>query len=221
MIRHHPADDLLLSLAAGTLSIGATLVVRTHIETCAQCQARLGLFEAVGGVMLEDLPPASLSAQALALTLAAIDQPASAHETPSSRTFERGERPSLPAGMAWPRALEACASTPWRFLAPGMRWSRLRLPSHPDAKLFLLRIGSGRSLPFHTHNGTELTQVLHGAFADGREVFGAGDFDAADHSIHHCPTVAPGADCICFAAVEGKMRFDSPIARAMASLIGM
>lgn len=115
MIRHHPADDLLLSLAAGTLSIGASLVVRTHVETCVQCQERLGLFEAVGGVTLEDLPPASLSAQALARTLATIDRPASTHPTAASRTFDRGDRPSLPAGMAWPRALEACTSTPGGF----------------------------------------------------------------------------------------------------------
>lgn len=115
MIRHHPADDLLLSLAAGTLSIGATLVVRTHIETCTRCQERLGLFEAVGGITLEDLPPASLSPQALARTLATIDRPVQARPTAASRTFDRGERPSLPAGMAWPRALEACTSTPGGF----------------------------------------------------------------------------------------------------------
>ncbi|QRF57309.1 ChrR family anti-sigma-E factor [Variovorax paradoxus] len=216
-IHHHPGDDLLLAFAAGTLAAGPSLVMATHLEACAQCRARVGLLECAGGVLLEQLEPGLLSPQALANTLAAIDAPP--RKVPARRPAPA--LPALPAGMVWPRALEACSATGWRFLAPGMRWSRLRLPSDPGARLFLLRIAEGRGLPVHSHSGSEWTQILHGAFDDGREVFGAGDFDVADGSVHHQPTVQGGGECICLAAVEGSMRFDSPIARAMAGLIGM
>ncbi|VTU18291.1 Transcriptional activator ChrR [Variovorax sp. PBL-H6] len=218
MIRHHPPDDLLLSMAAGTLSAGPELVVASHLETCADCRGRLHSLEIAGGVMLEALPPETLSSQALAKTLAAIDAPPLRTRAPD--VVPRA-RPPLPPGMAWPRALEACSATPWRWLGPGMRWSRLVLPADPKAKLFLLRIGAGMSLAPHTHSDCELTQVLHGAFHDGRDLFGAGDFDAADDTVHHQPMVQDGGDCICLASVEGRMRFDGRLARTLAALIGM
>ncbi|MDQ0036626.1 putative transcriptional regulator [Variovorax boronicumulans] len=220
MIRHHPGDDLLLSLAAGHLPAASALVVQTHAERCPQCQSRLQTLECVGGVLLDEMEPATLSSQALARTLAVIDAPPEPTAPLKSRSI-RSERPSLPAGMTWPRALEDCMATPWRWLAPGMRWSRLKLPNSPDARLFLLRIGAGRSLATHTHSDTELTQVLYGSFHDGRDQFCAGDFDAGDPTVHHQPTVKTEGECICLASIEGRMRFDNPLARAMASLIGM
>jgi putative transcriptional regulator len=102
-----------------------------------------------------------------------------------------------------------------------MRWSRVSLPHDPAANLFLLRIGAGKSLPRHTHSGTELTQVLCGAFEDGRAVFGPGDFDATDPSIRHRPIVQPGSDCICLAAVDGRLVFDGAVAGWLGSLIGL
>jgi len=217
MIRHHPTEDLLLSMAAGSLPAGPSLVVATHIEGCAQCREQLRLLECVGGILLEEMTPEALSPQALARTLAAIDAPPPDSTVPAPLS----KRPPLPAGLSWPRALEACTATSWRWLGPGMHWSRLQLPADPDAKLFLLRIGAGRSLATHSHSDSELTQVLHGAFHDGRDLFGPGDFDAADSSVHHQPTVRAGGDCICLASVEGRMRFDSPLARALAVMVGM
>ena len=128
---------------------------------------------------------------------------------------------SLPAGMAWPRSLRGSTPTPWRWLGPGMRWSRVSLTDDRAANVFLLRIAAGKSLPAHTHDGIELTQVLHGAFHDGRERFDAGDFDEADGSIHHQPVVEPGGECICLASVEGRVAFDGRIARVLGSLVGM
>ncbi|WP_256856639.1 ChrR family anti-sigma-E factor [Variovorax sp. KK3] len=217
MIRHHPGDDLLLAMAAGSLAAGPALVVATHVEGCAHCQAQLQMLESVGGALLEGLAPEALAPEAMARTLAAID----AVPLQAEATMPRAERPVLPPGMAWPRALETCTATPWRWLGPGMRWSRLRLHADPQAKLFLLRIGAGRSLATHSHSDSELTQILHGAFHDGRDLFGPGDFDAADTAVHHQPVVQGGSECICLASVEGRMRFDSPLARALAAVIGM
>jgi putative transcriptional regulator len=132
-----------------------------------------------------------------------------------------GLRASLPAGMTWPRSLHGATTTPWRWLGPGMRWSRVTLADDRAANVFLLRIAAGKCLPVHSHRGTELTQVLHGAFHDGRERFAAGDFDEADDAIHHQPVVEGGGECICLASFEGRVAFESRIAGALGALVGM
>ena len=75
MIHHHPEDALLASLAAGTLQSGPALLLSTHVEGCARCEARLRDYETVGGVLLEEIEPALLAPQALARTLARLDPP--------------------------------------------------------------------------------------------------------------------------------------------------
>ncbi len=220
MINHHPDEGLLLALAAGRLGGGHALLLASHLEGCAHCRQRLAVMESIGGVLLDEQPPAAMSPLALEKTMAAIDaihpaEPAEAPEPVPDR------HPPLPPGMAWPRALHGCPATGWRWLAPGMRWSRVTLPFDPAAKVFLLRIGAGRELPVHSHSDSELTQVLHGAFHDGRSRFAPGDFDEADGSFHHVPRVEAGGECICLASVEGRMLFQGRVARVMGALVGM
>ena len=102
-----------------------------------------------------------------------------------------------------------------------MRWSRVTVPHDPQANVLLLRIGAGKCLPRHTHTGTELTQVLCGSFDDGRAVFGPGDFDEADPNILHQPVVQAQGECICLASVDGRLVFDSWIARLASSVVGL
>lgn len=215
--QHHPDDDLLLAHTAGRLARGPAVVVATHLEGCAHCRARVRLMDAVGGALLEALPPETLAPDALARTLAAID---ALPRTPAAPA-PMGRHPVLPPDMQWPRALRDCSATPWRWLGPGMRWSRVTLPDDPKANVFLLRIGAGKQLPVHTHSDCELTQVLYGSFHDGRALFGPGDFDEADGSFHHQPTVQTGGDCICLASVQGKVLFQGALARMLGSLVGM
>ena len=217
-IQHHPADDLLLAHAAGSLERGHAVVVASHVEGCAQCRERMSLLETAGGVLLDELPPDTMAPDALARTLAAIDAPP---PLPPRAAPAPLPRPSLPPGMAWPRALAHCPATPWRWLGPGMRWSRVTLPDDPAANVFLLRIGAGKNLPLHTHSDSELTQVVYGAFHDGRALFGPGDFDEADGSFHHQPVVQAGGECICLASVRGRVLFNGVVARTLGALVGM
>jgi putative transcriptional regulator len=224
MIRHHPDDALLLSLAAASLARGPATVITVHAERCPRCRERLRELDVVGGALLEAADPAVLSPGALARTLERVDAPASGAETADAAPMSRAQarfRAGLPEGMAWPRCLRDSVPGGWRWLGPGMRWSRLRLRSDPAANVFLLRIAAGKSLPPHSHAGIELTQVLHGVFDDGRKRLDAGDFDETDGSIHHQPVVQPGGECICIASVEGRVVFDGAIARALGALVGM
>jgi putative transcriptional regulator len=218
-IRHHPADELLLSLAAGLLPTGLRLVAQTHLELCPACRARVAALRAIGGALIEEQPAAALRDDALVRTLARIDALDAAPATVPVRKV--AAPPPLPAGAVWPRAFADCTATRWRWIGPGMRWSRVTVPSDPAANVFLLRIGAGKYLPQHTHSGTEMTQVIYGRFHDGRALFGPGDFDLADGDIHHQPVVQDGCECICIAAVEGRLRFNGMIARGLGALVGM
>jgi len=226
-IHHHPADELLLSLAADGLPIGLRLVVETHLELCPACRERVAMLRAVGGAVLEEQPAAAMREDALGRAFARIDmlEQRDAAEAAAGRPATRPRKalapPPLPAGAMWPRALADCPATLWRWIGPGMRWSRVTVPGAPEANVFLLRIDAGKYLPQHTHRGTELTQVIHGRFHDGRALFGPGDFDLADGEVHHQPVVQDGSECICVAAVEGRLHFDGLIARWFGSLVGM
>ncbi len=226
MILHHPADDLLLAVAAGRLSPGPALLLDVHLAGCAACRARLRLLNAIGGALVDEAPPQPLAADAWEQTLRRIEQPhgAAASATPPAAASVAGRLLAtlrLPAGLHLPPSLRACTTGGWRWMGPGMHYARLHSPQDPAAKLFLLRIGEGRSLPRHTHHDVELTQVLYGSFDDGRAAFGAGDFDAADDSVHHQPIVASGGECICLAHVAGGLRFDGRVARLVGGWIGM
>lgn len=216
-IRHHPDDELLLALSSGQLPVGMRLVLSSHLELCAHCRERVRVLDALGGHGLANLAPADMHDDALARTFARIDAQAAA----PSRPIRVSAPPPLPAGVAWPRALAHCSATPWRWIGPGMRWSRVSVPEDTAANVFLLRIAAGKYLPQHTHRGVEFTQVLHGHFHDGRALFGPGDFDCADADIHHQPVVQDGSECICLATLDGRLRFDSAIARVFGSLVGM
>lgn len=229
-IRHHPADELLLSHVAGCLPIGLGLVVETHLELCPACRERVAMLSAVGGTLLDEQAPAEMHEDALARAFERIDEidrqerAAAGNKTtdaPPKVPRKVPAPPPLPAGVAWPRALADCSATRWRWIAPGMRWSRVTVPGSPDANVFLLRIGPGKYLAQHTHTGTEMTQIIHGRFHDGRALFGPGDFDMADGDIHHQPVVQEGSECICVAAVDGRLKYDGVIARVFGSLVGI
>ncbi len=216
-IRHHPDDDLLLARSSGHMPVGMRLVLASHLELCPLCRERARALDAVGGILLDDLEAAPMAADALARTWARID----AHEAAEPTPVRVSAPPPLPSGVRWPRALAHCSATPWRWIGPGMRWSRVTVPGAPQANVFLLRIAAGKYLPQHTHRGEEFTQVLHGSFHDGRALFGPGDFDAADAEINHQPVVQDGSECICLASLDGRLRFEGAIARVFGALVGM
>ena len=217
-IRHHPADELLLAHASGTLPAGMRAVVAVHLELCAECRHRVAQLRAVGGSLLEDQPEAALNDDALSRALARIDDLQADQPAAPRKALPP---PPLPVGAVWPRALAGCSATRWRWLGPGMRWSRVTLPTAPDANVFLLRIGAGKYLPSHSHTGNELTQIIYGHFHDGRALFGPGDFDQANGDVHHQPVVQDSGECICVATLDGKLAFDGMVARWLGSMVGM
>lgn len=209
MITHHPSDESLSQISAGTLAAGPRLVVATHLSGCAQCRARVRSFDCVGGALLEGVAPARLASDAFARALARIDAP---ERRPAVAPLRH---PALPA------PLSHYDIGPWRFVHPGLRWRRLVLPEDPDANVIMLKVAAGQKVPQHGHTGTEFTQVISGSFSDRFGRYRAGDCVEADEDVDHQPVVDAEGECVCLAAVEGRLRLHGFLGRLFQPLIGI
>lgn len=220
-ITHHPPDDTVLRYANGTLPEAPAIVVATHLSFCPACRHRMESYEMLGGSMLETVPPASLSPDALAATLAKLDAAAGANagsmaangeRTDRSDRSERRERaaqmdrPDLPSGMEWPQPLRHYALPRWRTALPGVKWTALSLAGPEAGQLLVVHGMPGAKLPSHGHDGTEYTCVLTGSFSDSSGIYAAGDLIEADEDHEHQPIVGAEAECVCVIAIDGHLR---------------
>lgn len=208
-IRHHVSDALLMAYAAGALPEAFSLVVATHVSMCDDCRARLGAHEAIGGAVLDDCA-APLADGALAACLGRLGAPEA-----------RAAVQALPRGGLFPQPLRDyvggdLSAVKWRPLGMGVRQALLR--TGPEARARLLYIPAGQAVPDHGHRGTELTLVLQGAFADATDRFGPGDLEVAGEELEHTPVAEAGADCICLAATDAPLRFNSLMPRLLQPL---
>ncbi len=206
---HHPHDDTLARIAAGALSAGPRFVVATHLAGCAACRKRARAFEAVGGVLLEEMAPVRLSPDAFARTLGRLEEPG---REPARRIVLNPEYPApldiLPLGR-------------WRYITPALQWRNLKLPHDPGANLIMIKAAPGQKMPHHGHRGEEYTQVLTGSFSDRFGHYDVGDLIEMDSDIEHQPIVDAGHECVILASVEGRMRLTGWIAHLMQPLMGL
>ncbi|BCG96741.1 ChrR family anti-sigma-E factor [Mesorhizobium sp. 131-2-1] len=213
MINHHPSDETLLRQASGSLGAGPRIVVAVHIDGCPACAGRIAEFEATGGSLLDEMEPQAMGGDALDRLMARIEVDG-----------ERREEPARPAradiGIALPEALDGCGVGPWRWIGPGVRWSRVTVPQDAGANVMLLKVAAGRRMPEHTHSGYEYTQVLKGWLSDARGSYGPGDLDEADDEVQHQPVVDESGECICIAALEGQTRLRGFLGRLIQPLLG-
>ena len=191
-IRHHASEATLLAYAAGTLPEALALVLATHLTRCPLCRGVVADAEAVGGALLDTLPPADMAVDAAAVDRLLARRAAAVPAPP----------PVLNAGLAPP--LDRVRLGRWWPVGRGVRFRPMQVAGAAVGGLLLAQ--PGRSIPNHTHAGLELTCLLAGGFADGGEEYHAGDL-AEPEADHDRPPVAIGDDpCLCVVAFEG-MRF--------------
>ncbi|TLX22394.1 ChrR family anti-sigma-E factor [Thermomonas fusca] len=221
--RHHLDPATLVSHAAGALSPEMAAVADTHLEGCAYCRQQLAAAERVGGVLLSQQQPAAPAPQQAARLredmLARLQQPlpAAPHGLSASdeapRSLDALPRPLQPYfGKSW-KALR------WRWMAPGVHM--IRAPRSSGDTLIMLRIAPGKSMPVHSHGGSELTQILRGAYDDALGHFGPGDMADLDSEVEHQPVTSPGVPCICVAALDGPLQFRGWLARKLQPMVGL
>lgn len=209
-MNHHATEETLMRYAAGTLAAGPSIVIQAHLAKCAACRARVAEFEAVGGAVLESMEPTALAPNALVAMRALIDADAAASRQPAPSA----KAPEID-GIRLPDALRGCEIGPWRWVGPGRRMSRITAAHDPDANLILLKVGPGLALPDHGHVGKEFTYIVSGSYSDRFGQFCPGDLAEMDDDVEHQPIVDAGSECICLAALEGRMRFNGFFGRLL------
>jgi putative transcriptional regulator len=204
MIRHHPSDATLIAQAAGHLPTLHATVLAVHLSACAHCRAELRRLEEVGGALLAALPATPLRDDALACTLARLDE---------------AVVPAPPAVV--PVTLEALAVGRWWWIGPGIRLMPLRRRDASGTRLDLLRVAPGVAMPGHGHTGAEMACIMQGAYADETGEYSAYDIAEGDAALEHTPIASPGADCICLVATTGRLRGHTWLARLVQPLMGI
>jgi putative transcriptional regulator len=197
----HPiADEFLVDYAAGTAPEPIAVLVATHVALNAKSRETLSKLEAAGGALLDSIPPAPVSEQALDQMLGRLgpQEPKRAAPPHEPDTVPAPLRAYVPGEIS---------GLPWRSLAWGLSEAVLPCTSASPYRLSLLRIGGGRAFPRHGHRGTELVLVLQGGFADSHGHYVRGDVCFADETIEHRPIADSGEDCVCLMVARGNVRF--------------
>jgi putative transcriptional regulator len=214
-VMHHPSADTLARFTGGSLRAGLSLVVSAHLSGCAACQAQVEGFEAVAGALLEAMPEAPLAHESVEIALAGIERPPPPPRVGRLARF----RADLPGSIVVPPSLRDRDVGPWRWLSPGVRWTRVAVPEDSESLVFLIRVAAGRKLPEHGHSGLELTHVLSGSFHDVDGRYFPGDTLEADPDVDHQPIADADMDCICLAAVEGGVTLRGLMGRVLRSVM--
>lgn len=197
-------DALAESVASGRASAPLALLAETQAALAPRARAALGAAEAIASARFEGeaAAPVVLSDAVLA-RLDAIGQEQPAKHTQSDALA--AELARLPAPLR-DVALQAAANgARWTFAAPGLR--SLLISDENGVRAEVLRIQPGHGAPTHTHEGSEYTLVLEGAFHDGHAHYGVGDISFAHPDLTHRPIAEPGPVCYAFAVTEAPLRF--------------
>ncbi len=206
MSNYHPDQARLADYVAGTLSYHETLMISVHLHYCTECRQAVQRMEALGGVLLDDLPGEPVSDHLLQSTLAAIDEPVNGTEqTGHGVAFYRHPEVPAPLQKLVPKGFEAL---PWRKLLPHLQVCDIELsPNGP--KISLHRIRPGGRIPRHTHRGDEFTVVLKGGFSDVLGDYNPGDFLHRAPEHEHEPVAAESEECICLTVTEDPLKMTS------------
>lgn len=211
-IHHHPDESLLLAYAAGGCDEVTGLIVATHMAFCGQCRAAVRLMEKVGGGLLETLPASALSDNALAATLARLDE--AVPVSPAPRTSSEDGTPEPLRGYLG----GDLSRVRWRRMGPSLAYLPLLKRGAVSAKL--LRGAPGTEVGTHSHRGLEYTLVLSGGFSDVTGRYGPGDLQVANHAVRHSPIADPDGDCINLAVTTAPLKFENLIQKIAGPLFG-
>ncbi|MFT5482457.1 MAG: putative transcriptional regulator [Halieaceae bacterium] len=203
MISYHPDSRLLTEYSAGSLALAQSVCVSLHLGYCEQCQRQARQLQQVGASFFENLSPEPVDEKMLDSILSRLDEPAPlSYETTSEPHHSPGVKPPLVQ-----RLMKGdYEDLNWKRIGSAVQISHLKT-GDVDNEFALYHIKAGRSVPQHTHRGTELTLVLEGSFSDEEGIYQVGDFLIRDAKDIHTPTATQSADCICIGVLDAPIRF--------------
>lgn len=218
-ITHHADDVTLMAFAAGSLCESLSAVTSCHIDWCLQCRAKVRRMRRIGAALLEELEPEPISRRFADLLSARMQNELNVRDFPL-RIRQRGE-----ADQELPHPLshlmqKGSINRQWKWLAPGVKYVPLSLPSRSVGGLRLLHIAAGKRMPEHGHCGTELTLVLRGSYSDEVGCYRRGDLAEMDQQFDHQPVIASDQPCVCLVGSEAPARFKTLRGKLVQRLMG-
>lgn len=198
-------DALLASFAAGTLPRALHALVGAHLELNPVSRDYVASLEAslAAGVEKGEMLPVHHRRARLDAIFAL--EPVALREADDEL---RSLRHFAGRGLAELR---------FGTILPGVKECRIATDDGTTAVFY--RIAPGRKLPQHTHEGSEYTLVIRGAFRDETGRYGRGDVAISDEAIDHTPVAEGNEECLCFAVFDGPLRLTGPIGRFFNRLV--
>lgn len=226
MPKHHIDHPMLMDYAAGSLAQPVAMLIATHIALCPECCGHVSALEAIGGALLDQIEPAELAEGSLEAALAKLDKVHRARPISARPPSPRAGSDALFADESiLPEPLRSAvtqSSSRLQWRRRGIGLQELVLPSgNPKIRASLLKISPGASMPAHTHRGTELTLVLAGGFSDKTGHYQPGDVTLADSKTNHRPVADEQGECLCFAVIDGGIRFTGVLGRIANPMLGL
>lgn len=206
-VTHHIPEDIIAAYASGALPHAFAVVAATHLSLCDDCRAVAEACDALAGAAFDALDGPATDPGLRARTLAMLDAP-----------LRKSAPIAAPQGI-YPGAVAAelgGRAPRWHSLGAGIRQHILSAGSQGAVRL--LYIPGGKAVPDHGHNGLEMTLVLQGSFHDQTGRYGRGDVQVVATDIEHTPIADAGPACICLAATDAPLRFNSLIPRLLQGL---
>ena len=205
-------DALLLDYTTGSLSRPLELLVETHIAMNPASARALQMMLKLGGVLLEDIEPVSMSEGALENVMRQIEQ-----DNDNLIAFEQIPciASARPIDSLLPK--RTCKKS-WRRIGIGVSEHIVDFGDELGKASFY-RIAPGRSVPSHHHEGAEITLVLEGGFTDEFGSYGPGDISIHEAGSEHQPVADNDGECLVFAVTEGNIRLTGPLGRVISMLI--
>lgn len=203
------ANAMILDHATGKLPEPLALIVASHIAINEDAQEKYRAFRHVGGELLEGLVPTKLEYGSFDALLNRLDEPSAEEDTAPITEFDQETLSKVPSPLR-PYLDADLKSLKWRSLGGGVQEHRLPIKTK-GFRTSLLYIEPGKSIPSHTHKGTEYTLILDGAYDDDGDVIKTGDFVCNNADDVHQPISDPEQGCLCLAVLDAPLQFKGPI----------
>ena len=205
-------DALLVDYAAGALSQPLEILIETHLAMNPESAKTMQMLMQLGGILLEECEPVSLSEDALEKVMSAI-----AEDEKPLQKVTHSENSFLPRPISDYIPDLSCTKS-WRSAGIGIARHDVKF-SQSDMRATIYRIQPSRAVPSHSHTGSEITLVLAGGFSDESGTFGPGDIAVQEAGEAHKPVADADGECIVFAVNEGDIRLAGPFGRVFSLLV--
>ena len=202
MIRFHPDETQLAEYSAGSLITAQSICVSAHLAYCSLCQQTVGLFNNVGGSLVDSISSNTIPDDIFTGLMHRLDEDTSPDETAEPET-EPVNQDDLPHVVS---RLIQLGDVRWKKLTPALEIARLKT-GQDQYEVALHRIRAGGKVAEHDHQGMEFTVVLRGNFSDADGMYQVGDFLQKQAGEIHQPIASQDSDCLCLTAVDSPVRF--------------